>query len=339
MTDLKTLVSGKKILFIGPVYFNYEVEIVKELEANGASVTFLQENVDATTLKFLIINRCPASVQKSQRDKYFIKKIDALSEKDYDIVFCIRIDQFSDTVLNYLKAKFTSSRFILHYWDSCKRMHGAHERARYFDAVSTFDMADFKAYKEEGWHLRPLFYLKTYEGINKNDDKPVDIIYIATLSKERAKAYVKLKEYCDANGISLYAKFYIRKFVWTLQKNYEEYKPLDESVLAFKSIPVSEIQNKMAHSKVMFDFCHSAQSGLTMRTIECVGACQKLATTNLGIVDYDFYNENNILLIKDDSFEGLKEFVNTDYQELPEDIYRKYSLSCWLQEILTYDLC
>ena len=69
MTDLKTLVSGKKILFIGPVYFNYEVEIVKELEANGASVTFLQENVDATTLKFLIINRCPASVQKSQRDK------------------------------------------------------------------------------------------------------------------------------------------------------------------------------------------------------------------------------------------------------------------------------
>ena len=333
MKELTNIVSGKKILFIGPVYFNYEVEIIEELQRAGATVTFIQENVDATTLKFLIINRMPSNIQSNARDKYFIKKIDELKSKDYDFVFCLRIDLFSDKVLTYLKEQIPQARYILHYWDSCKRMRGAHDRARYFDLVSTFDKADYEAYKSEGWRFRPLFYIPGYAGINKNPDKDVDIIYIATLSRERAVYYTRLKDYCEAHGISLYAKFYIRRFVWNLQKNYEEYKPLDESVLTFKSIPAHIIQEKMAHSKVMFDCSHSAQSGLTMRTIECIGACEKLATTNYDIADYDFYNEHNYLLIKDYNFEGLEEFVNRNYQDLPENVYNKYSLKCWLQEI------
>ena len=332
MNRLQQIVDKKRILFIAPKYFGYEDRIIEEFQNAGAAVDFIQENIDATTTKFLLLNKFPESIRNSEAEKYFIKKIKGLEAARYDFVFCIHVDLFSDKVFEVLKAKYPDAKYILHYWDSCKRMRNAADRVKHFEKVSTFDGADSK---ELGWKLRPLFFIPSFAGISDNANKKIDIIYIATLSRERAAYYKKLKAYCEANGISLYAKFYVRKLVWNLQKNkFEEYAGLTESELSFTSIPMAEIQQKMKEAKVMFDCNHSAQTGLTMRTIECVGAKLRLATTNLGIAEYDFYNEDNFYLIRDDQFEGLAEFVkNGSYKQLPDEIYEKYSLNYWLYDI------
>ena len=47
-------------------------------------------------------------------------------------------------------------------------------------------------------------------------------------------------------------------------------------------------------SRCILDAPQAGQVGLTIRTIECLGAKRKLVTTNSDIKNYDFYNENNI---------------------------------------------
>ena len=73
---------------------------------------------------------------------------------------------------------------------------------------------------------------------------------------------------------------------------------------------------------------------MTMRTIEILGLKRKLITTNKDIVNYDFYNSNNILVIDRDNPKFDISFIEKPYIELKEEIYKKYSLENWILEIL-----
>ena len=48
---------------------------------------------------------------------------------------------------------------------------------------------------------------------------------------------------------------------------------------------------------------------------------------------YDFYNESNILIF-DDNVDVNSAFFTNDYQDIPEEIYEKYSLRSWLKTML-----
>ena len=87
------------------------------------------------------------------------------------------------------------------------------------------------------------------------------------------------------------------------------------------------------NSKVVLDINHPLQFGLTMRTIECIGAEKKLITTNKNIKDYDFYNPNNILIIDRENINIDMSFFEKEYQTLPDELYKKYSLTNWLRNI------
>ena len=86
-------------------------------------------------------------------------------------------------------------------------------------------------------------------------------------------------------------------------------------------------------SRCILDAPQAGQTGLTIRTIECLGAKRKLITTNTDIRYYDFYNESNILIF-DDNVDVNSAFFTNDYQDIPEEIYEKYSLRSWLKTML-----
>lgn len=350
LSNLVDTVKNKSILLIGPVYFDYEKSIISTLENAGAKVTFMVENIDFTDFRFLLSNKLPEAKRLKVVEKYFIKQINKLKEENFDIIFGIRMDFFTDGAIARLKERYPGARYILHYWDSCIRMHNvdeiARKRPKHFDSMSTFDTEEYEKYKAEGWKFRPLFYLPEFERINENPKKNYDVIYIATLSKDRARYYSALKQYCDEHGLSLYTKLYVKKFVYNMQKKWPMYANLPIDVFSFKSIPLKEIREYMAHSKVMFDCSHFRQTGLTMRTIECVGAREKLVTTNHEIKKYDFYHEDNYFVLDKPTdlesidsikatFEGLDDFIKgKPFHELDKDIYDRYSLEYWLWDIL-----
>ncbi|MGH4139660.1 hypothetical protein [Clostridium sp.] len=71
-----------------------------------------------------------------------------------------------------------------------------------------------------------------------------------------------------------------------------------------------------------------------MRTIETLGARRKMVTTNINIVKYDFYNENNIFVMDENDLGEIEEFINNKYVSINDDVYEKYSLHNWVQTII-----
>jgi len=94
-----------------------------------------------------------------------------------------------------------------------------------------------------------------------------------------------------------------------------------------------EILNIISKSKTVLDIQHPDQSGLTMRTIEMLGAKRKLITTNSNIRNYDFYRKKNIYIIDRDNPKLDKSFFQSNYKNLSKDVYQKYSLENWLKTI------
>lgn len=72
-----------------------------------------------------------------------------------------------------------------------------------------------------------------------------------------------------------------------------------------------------------------------MRTFECLGNRIKLITENKDIVNYDFYDKENIYIIekKEDIEKIPVEFFKTPYKEIDKDILEKYSFRGFVKEI------
>jgi len=94
-----------------------------------------------------------------------------------------------------------------------------------------------------------------------------------------------------------------------------------------------QIANIMSVTKCVLDAPQAGQTGLTIRTIECLGAKRKLITTNSDIANYDFYRPENILIF-DGNVNFTGPFFTSPYVEPDKDVYEAYSLRSWLKSIL-----
>ena len=69
--------------------------------------------------------------------------------------------------------------------------------------------------------------------------------------------------------------------------------------------------------------------------MECLAYNTKLITTNKDVINYDFYNENNILIV--DKIEEIEKidinFFKSPYLELSKEILDKYSFEGFFKEI------
>ena len=67
--------NGKKILFIGPRYFNYGIKIKEELERNGANVIWINSNIrDSNIYNSFVYKYLPAYSDKL-RNRYYKKRL------------------------------------------------------------------------------------------------------------------------------------------------------------------------------------------------------------------------------------------------------------------------
>jgi hypothetical protein len=85
--------------------------------------------------------------------------------------------------------------------------------------------------------------------------------------------------------------------------------------------------------KAILDIEHPNQRGLTMRTFETMGAQKKLVTTNALIAEYDFFDTSNICILDRKNPKIPKDFLESPLVPLAPDIYRRYSIEGWLDEI------
>ncbi len=124
------------------------------------------------------------------------------------------------------------------------------------------------------------------------------------------------------------------KFVYYYFKLFDsKFKKVELQKLSFKSLTINDIVDIYAQSEIVLDINHPSQRGLTMRTFEVLGAKRKLITTNKHIKNYNFYNQNNILVIDREDIDLDFNFFKNSFQEYSKDIYDMYSIDGWLQSL------
>jgi len=103
-----------------------------------------------------------------------------------------------------------------------------------------------------------------------------------------------------------------------------------------KYIQIAEVNDYIKKSKLLLDIQRKEQNGLTFRVFESMSLHKKLITTNPNIVNYDFYNPNNILVIEEEDIHFDADFFKIPYEPIPENIYNKYTLDNWINKVFNF---
>ena len=324
--------ANKNIVLICPKFYGYEDYIADDLRKRGATVHLIFENVNWVKLSYRFVYVYMPDKKERLLKKYYTKHLrNVLSDLDY--FFVIRGSSLSPVILEMAKASTPKScNYILYQWDGVANNKTALDIAPYFDRLYTFDINDAETY---GWNYRPLFYIP--EISDKTVDKDIDVLFICALHSNRAKILNKLKVLCDERGYNLKAIVHLNRFLFYKYK-YLNKKPevvdADPKDLTFKPLTIKQSYELYSRSKVVVDYTNVHQTGYTMRTIESFGNRCKIATNNKLIKNADFYSDINNFIYDEDNFDIPDEFFKTPYFTMPDELYQKYSLASWLDDIM-----
>lgn len=328
MTDLK----GKSILFISPSFFGYEKSIKNRLRELGATVDYFDERPENSfwVKAFIRLNR---KILFYSIKRYYYSIYQKISNKIYDYIFVINVEAMPYSFLRDLRKQNPSAKFILYMWDSIRNKKNSISYLPYFNSVLSFDENDCKEFNLI--KFRPLFFLNDYKNIASDQQFEYVISFVGTAHSDRFLLIQNIKKYIKNKHLKTYWYLYLQSrklFLWNKIHN-PAYRKAHCRDFNYRSLQKKEMINVIRKSKIVLDIQHPRQTGLTMRTIEVLGAARKLITTNTSIQSYDFYKPENILIIDRNNPIIPEAFYNEKYQPIEEGIYYKYSIDGWIDEI------
>ena len=325
----------KKILFICTPFFGYYKHIIIELENLGYEVDYYNDRpTENGIVKGLI--KIKKELVNNLIEKYFDDILAQSIKKKYDKVLIINGKIFNRKMIALLRKQQKNAEFIFYTWDSIQLYPNIKEFLNEFDRCYSFDLMDCENIRN--LKFMPLFYTKVYQSIGDNDgyeNFKYDILSICTVHPNRYELIKKLFPRLKNMGIKIYSFMYLNKLQFVYNKLFvNQFKRSKMKEFSFKSLSNEEIVQYIKESNVIFDIPHNKQTGLTMRTIESIGAKRKLITINKDIKKYDFYDENNILVLDNNDLDKIEDFINRDYKNVPDLIYKKYSITNWVNTLV-----
>lgn len=318
--------ESKKALVFCPKFFSYDIEIKKAIENQGYDVELHDERPSTNIFIRALIRLGYNNILKKKIESYYLEILDALTEP-VDFLIIISPECITPEILKKFRAK--CSNIVVYMWDSFKNKPQALDLIPGSDAFYTFDSVDAELYNIKH---KPLFYSNAYK-IDVLSERPqYDISFIGTVHSSR---YEQVKKICG--GFRCYVFFYCPSHIVFLFKKYitREIKRVSLKDVSFISLGKDDVVSVVVNSKCILDISHPLQQGLTMRSIETLGAKRKLITTNKNICHYDFYNEDNILVIDDSvTTQQIESFLRKNYKKLTAELYDKYSVNYWVKDFL-----
>lgn len=290
-------------------YTNCEVETVlypkfryknkKQKIQNFFSKLFLRQNLKPFYSSEAIFESIPKDVQ-------------------YDYILVICPDFLHQKHMHLLKS--IAKKTIVYYWDGFNHFPKYKESLPYFDDLFSFDPIDVKKYNLK-------FITNFYFVEDRNTDTKTDLFFLSSYDS-RYPIIEKI--------VSLLEKQEKKVLIYqhTKDQNIIEQEQQNNAIKFIdKHIPFEETSQLMKETKIVLDIHKDIQHGLSFRVFEAMGLGKKLITTNADIINYDFYNPNNIFVLQKNTDAIPDYFLNTPYQELPEEIYKKYSQENWIKTI------
>lgn len=318
----------KKLLLITEGFYEYDVNMKKAIEALGYEVTLFPVRIpESYVAKILHRGKMKQyrEAQQRKRQQFFKKNV------KYDVVLVIVGHSLDVESFLELRKRQKEAEFILYLWDDVKRVKTYEALKHTFDRIITFDRKDAIQYNLE---FRPLFYVDDY--VYNGENKQYDLCFIGSIHSNR-KAMIKevirssFGDKCDA-FIYLYTGWYTTMRNRFRKKSDPEY--ISPEYLSYRKLSFAKSAQAVRHSKVVLDIQHPTQFGLTMRTIESLAAHTKIATTNQEVKEYDFYNEDNILIIDREHPVIDSEWLKIPWRSVESELIERYSIAGWAKDVL-----
>ena len=324
--------QGKRILFFSAHLFGYQNDIRLAMESVGEIVDYYDERPANNFLVKGVI-RINRNLLAGYINHYYNKIIKETLQKEYDYVFFIKGESISASNVRRLKQFHPEANFIIYHWDSIANNSNAQNLLPYFDRVFSFDKIDCERL---GLHFLPLFYTPDYANIPYYDKEiKYDMLFVGTTHSDRYKLVKRIEEQIiKMGGLCLTWFYFPSKILYYKMKIQNSYlRQIPVHTFHFKPMSKELLLQLYAGSRIIIDVQHPKQTGLTMRCIETLGAKRKLITTNYYIIEYDFYNPDNILVVDRNLPYVPEKFLNEPYRDTPKEIYESYSIKNWLSSI------
>lgn len=211
-----------------------------------------------------------------------------------------------------------SERKIAYLYDSFSRWPMSREALTVYDEVFSFDPENADRYGLKKLHN---FIYDDYVA----DGDPGEYRAFAVMAgKDRVPTLEGLARAFDQLGVTDY-KFLV------------QCKPIPGAhpgITFFEQrMSLESVGELVKRSQIILDIAKPGQAGLSFRFFEAMAARKKVITTNKHVLDYDFYNPANILVIDEAEPVIPASFLSEPYVDIPEQIYRKYTLQGWVEAV------
>lgn len=322
--------SGRHVLFLAPRFFGYDIDIAQELRGRGAIVDVLVDRPFDTPMMKAITRFRPELVLGAA-SRVYRRKLEEFGRSGYDIVFVINGQTLAEPMLRELKAAYPRAKFVLYMWDSFRNRPGALENLKYFDDCLSFDRDSANTF---GLRFRPLFFSRDFQSTECGDVMH-HLSFVGTAHTDR---YAIVRRIADRlpDRVRFYRYLYLQA-PWVyhvLRSTSSHFRGARREDFRFVPLDRAAVRRAFFESRAVLDIEHPRQSGLTIRTLETLGAGRKLVTTNARVSEYDFYRADNVRVIQRSSAEVPVDFLDEPYVPLAPHIYRKYSLAGWMDEVI-----
>ncbi|MDR2121682.1 MAG: hypothetical protein LBP34_01020 [Flavobacteriaceae bacterium] len=305
-------------------YDKYIVSAMKELGIEAVHIDIYANRYQYPNLwiRFKnLINKTffESNIKREHLDGLIRKELSQYGKQDKIII--IHAEWLSPKTLDFCSSR--SKEMIAYHYDGVQRMPAISNTFDYFDRIYSYDKKDVEKYNLE---FIPNYIYEQHDLKKKNGIRRA--FNISSLDK-RTPILEKVAQILDEKKFSY-------EFIVVNRKQINLYTPKIRTKIKYlnKMVSREESLEKIKNSNLMIDIQRPEQLGLTFRVFESLGCHKKLITTNKDIVNYDFYNPANILLIDAENIKIPDEFLNSEYQDVPEHILDKYNVRTWVKRIL-----
>ncbi len=311
-----------KICVISYDFWNYDRKIVDALLRKGIEATHIRmtayryPNFAARAKNAFSKALLGKNLKKIHRQEMIMSELQRIGKQDQILV----ISPETIDPEYHEKIKRFTNRYIAYLYDSLAR-NPAESVLHYFDQVYTFDHDDAAEYG--------FTELYNYNYITENKDYPVstDLIYIGSFDDRIAHLEILAQE---MENRKLTCRFIIVKGKSLQNSSY----PAGFEVKSDK-IQLEKLPEYYGSAKVIVDLVRPGQNGLSFRFFEAMALRKKMITNNPAVKSYDFFNPENIFVMEDNAADIPQDFFEKPYQELPEDLYRKYTVASWVEKVFS----
>jgi hypothetical protein len=328
------MANTARILLIAPDFFGYAREIQAAFLRRGVELLWFDDRPASDTLSKALIRISPR-LQRAKAERYFDGVIAQARLHPITDVLVIKGQALSGAAIARLKAALPAARFTLYFWDSYRNMSAdSAAKVPLFERAFTFDPVDARA--DPRLTYQPLFYLDEYATLAQVE-QDIDVLFCGTMHSDRYQVWSKLKRALPPGARVREILYFNSRLVYWARRVFDpSFWGARRAEFVFAPVAKRELQALLARTRVVVDIERPVQSGLTIRTIEAVGARKKLITTNAFARDSDIYTPENVLCIERAALHIPAAFFDSDFTPLAPAINAKYSLDGWLSAVLPH---